>query len=405
LGPGTESGVAENIVTGECQQATDRDGVERSRSTAEGLRGSKVMKPLFSLDSSLSSRREFLYSISALALLQTVKPAAPALKTYGIAYTSFPIRMRQAAQAAEQGAGPAIPAEKFIDLCKSFGGDGCQMAFSQLVSTDEDYLKRIRRAAEDKGMFLELSLSGQVLEDPAEFARVASVAQQLGVTRARVAINGRRYEEFFEMKKWKDFAARWQQVLLQAEPTLRQHKLSIGIENHKEWLADELATMLKKASSPYLGACVDFGNNLALLEDSVEVAEKLAPYAVTTHLKDMAVAPSEEGFLLSEVPLGQGILPLTKIMEVLRRSRSDIHFCLEMITRDPLKVPYLDDKYWVTYDKRDNAKIEKFKATILSKASASPLPKISGMSSQRMLAVEDDNLRRCVAYAKRTLGL
>jgi sugar phosphate isomerase/epimerase len=313
--------------------------------------------------------------------------------------------MRQAAQGMEQGAGPAIPAEKFIDLCKSFGGDGCQMAFSQLASTDSDYLKRIRTAAEEKGMFLELSLGGRALEDAEEFARVASAAQQLGVTRARVAINGRRYEEFFELKKFKDFATHWQQVLLQAEPMLKQHQLTVGIENHKEWLVDELAEMLKKVSSPYLGACVDFGNNLALLEDSLEVAEKLSPYVVTTHLKDMALAPSEEGFLLSEVPLGQGILPLAKIMEVLRRGRSDVRFCLEMITRDPLKVPYLDDKYWASHEKRDNAKIEKFKSTLLSKASTTPLPKISGMSSQRMLAVEDDNLRRCVAYAKRTLGL
>src|SRR5215813_6119686 len=360
------------------------------------------MKP-FSLEQPEGTRREFLYSVAALAFVQAVKPGTPsALKTLGIAYTSFPIRTRQADQGGE---GPAIPAEKFIDLCKSFGGDGCQMSLSQLASTDEDYLKRLRGALEDKGMFLELSLGGKVLADAEEFARVASVAQQLGVTRARVAINGRRYEEFPDLQKWKEFASHWRQVLLEAEPMLKQHKLTVGIENHKEWLVDELVDILKKASSPYLGACVDFGNNLALLEDSLPVAEKLAPYAVTTHLKDMAVAPSDEGFLLSEVPLGQGITPLAKIMEVLRRGRSDIHFCLEMITRDPLKVPYLDDKYWASYEKRDNAKIERFKASVLSKAWTKPLPKISGMSSQRMLAVEDDNVRRCVAYAKRTLGL
>lgn len=360
------------------------------------------MKP-FSHDQPEGTRREFLYSVSALALTQAVRPGMPAaLKTFGIAYTSFPIRSRQAGQA---GDGPAIPAEKFIDLCKSFGGDGCQIAFSQLVSTDEVYLKRLRAALEDKGMFLELSLGGKVLADPEEFVRVASVARQLGVTRARVAINGRRYEEFSDLKEWKEFANHWQQVLLQAEPMLKQHKLTIGIENHKEWLADELAEMLKKASSPYLGACVDFGNNLALLEDSLQVAEKLAPYAVTTHLKDMAVASSEEGFLLSEVPLGEGITPIAKIMEVLRRNRSDIRFCLEMITRDPLKVPFLDDQYWASHEKRDALKIETFKTSVLSKASMKPLPKISGMSSQRMLAVEDDNIRRCVAYAKRTLGL
>jgi sugar phosphate isomerase/epimerase len=359
------------------------------------------MKPS-SLHNLPRTRRDFLRSLSAITLLQIARPTpVSALKSFGIAYTSFVVRSRQA-QSAD---GPAIPAEKYIDLCKSFGADGCQMAFSQLTSTDEDYLARVRRAVESKGMFLEFSLGGRSLEDPEEFARIASVAQQLGVTRARVAINGRRYEEFFELKKFAEFRTRWQQILLQSEPMLKQHKLAIGIENHKEWLVDELVEMLKKTGSPYLGACVDFGNNLALLEDPLDVAEKLAPYAVTTHLKDMAVAPSEEGFLLSEVPLGQGILPLAKIMEVLRRRRSDIHFCLEMITRDPLKVPYLDDKYWASHEKRDMAKIEKFKTTVLSKASTTPLPKVSGLSSQRMLAVEDDNIRKCVAYAKRTLGL
>ena len=141
---------------------------------------------LFSHDHLKGTRREFLQSMSALALVQTVKPAIPStLRTLGIAYTSFPVRSRQAGQGGE---GPAIPAEKYIDLCKSFGSDGCQMAFSQLVSTDEDYLKRLRRAVDDKGMFLELSLGGRILADADEFARVASVAQQLGVTRARVAI-------------------------------------------------------------------------------------------------------------------------------------------------------------------------------------------------------------------------
>jgi sugar phosphate isomerase/epimerase len=353
-----------------------------------------------------ASRRGFLYSTSALLISQLVKVKDTSPQgAFGIAYTSFPIRTRQIGQSQDQGEGPVIPAEKFVDLCKSFGGDGCQMDIAQLTSTDPEYLKRIRFALEEKGMFLEISVNANLLKDKDAFASAASTARELGVSRIRAALNGRRYEEFFEMKQWKDFVSYWQATLQSAEPTLKQYRLQVGVENHKDWLADELADLLRRVASPYLGACVDFGNNLALLEDSVEVAQKLAPYAVTTHLKDMAVSEYDQGFLLSEVPLGQGILPLAKIMEVLRRSKPDIHFCLEMITRDPLKVPYLDDKYWATYEKRDPSRTDKFKSSILSQASNKPLPKISGMSSARMLAVEDENIRRCVAYSKRTLGL
>ena len=92
-----------------------------------------------------TTRRDFLYSVSSLVVSQLirVKEAAPP-GAFGIAYTSFPIRTRQLGQAASEGVDTVIVAEKFIDLCKSFGGDGCQMDLSQLSSTDESYLKRLR---------------------------------------------------------------------------------------------------------------------------------------------------------------------------------------------------------------------------------------------------------------------
>lgn len=357
----------------------------------------------------MTSRREFLYSVSAMAAASFIEPAAePAVKSYGIAYTSFPIRMRQAREAAGSpgNQGPAMPAEKFIDLCQSFGGDGCQMDFSQLASTDIDYLKRIRAQFEAKGMFMELAVRARALESEDEVARIAAVAHQLGVSRLRVAcLSGRRYEDFHEMAKWKEFVAHWQKTLEKAEPVLKKHKLLVGVENHKDWLADEQVAMLKRIGSEYLGACVDFGNNVALLEDSLEVAEKLAPYAVTTHLKDMAVRPYDEGFELSEVALGDGATPLAEIISTLRKHRGDIHICLEMITRDPLKVPYKTDHYWITHERRDEARIHKFENTVIKQSWTKPLPRISGLSAAQALAFEDDNLRRSAAYAKQTLKL
>lgn len=325
--------------------------------------------------------------------------------SFGIAYTSFPIMTRQIRQAMADR-GPSLPAEKFIDLCQSFGSDGCQMDFAQLISTEADYLKRIRAQLEEKEMFLELSVSGKMLEGTEAFEKVAAVAQALGVSRLRTALlSGRRYEDFSHLNKWKEFADRWQQTLRRIEPVLRQHKLLVGIENHKDWLADELAEMLGRASSRYLGACVDFGNNLALLEDPLEVAQKLAPYVVTTHLKDMALKPYDLGFELSEVPLGAGFLPLAKIVGILRRARPDVRFCLEMITRDPLKVPYHTDGYWATYEKRDAARIREFESSLLGKFSAKQLPRVSNLTSALMLAAEDENIRRSAAYAKQTLEL
>jgi hypothetical protein len=119
----------------------------------------------------------------------------------------------------------------------------------------------------------------------------------------------------------------------------------------------------------------------------------------------MAVRSIDRGFELSEVPLGTGMLPLAQLVDIVRKAKPDVHFCLEMITRDPLVVPYKDDKYWVTFDGRDAARIERFERTVLSRAWTKPLPRITGLTPPEQLAAEDENLRQSVKYAKETLKI
>jgi 3-oxoisoapionate decarboxylase len=331
---------------------------------------------------------------------------APA-RRFGIAYTSFAVRLRQGRdliRGTAAGAG-GFPAEAFVDLCQSFGADGCQMDTTQLTSTDDAYLAGVRRRIHERGLFLELSVSGKVLESAPRFAEIAALAQKLGAARLRVALlHGRRYEDFRTKEQWEEFAGHWRRTLPKAKPWLEDARLPVGIENHKDFRIHELVELIRSVDTPYLGACVDFGNNVAFLEDPLELAEALAPYAVTTHLKDMAVRPYEHGFELSEVPLGQGFLPLARMVEVLRQRQANLPLCLEMITRDPLRVPYLHDEYWTTFGGRDDRRIERFRAEVLSKAWTEPLPRISGLPIDGMIAAEDDNVRRCAAFAREKLG-
>ena len=324
-------------------------------------------------------------------------------KGYGIAWTSIPVWTSLARQRTPSQ-NPLVGAEEFIELCHSHGAGIAQIGYDQLASTNPEYLKKVRRLLEEREIVLELGVNARLLQSEELFAPVANVASELAVRCLRVAcLGGRRYETFQEMKSWQEFARHWKRVLRESEPMLRRHRLRVGIENHKDWLADEQVEILKSISSPWLGACIDFGNNLALLEDSLEVVKKLAPYAVTTHLKDMAVRPSEEGFELSEVVLGEGITPLREIVRLLRRVDRELPIVLEMITRDPLKVPYKTDRYWATYAERDLARIARFERGVLSRASSKPLPHISQLTTEKALLVENENLRRCSEYARNIL--
>jgi sugar phosphate isomerase/epimerase len=194
-----------------------------------------------------------------------------------------------------------------------------------------------------------------------------------------------------------------------AEPVLRKHQIKLAIENHKDWRFAEHIAWLKRLGSEWVGVCVDTGNNIALCEDSTELAEAYAPYAVFCHIKDMAVDEYEQGFLLDEVPMGEGLLDLPKIVGILRRANPNIIIDLEMITRDPLKIPVLTDKYWVTFDNsysplpgRDLARTL---AMVRAKRSKTPLPQLSQLSLEEQVKAEDANNLKCIAYARRYLDL
>jgi hypothetical protein len=133
--------------------------------------------------------------------------------------------------------------------------------------------------------------------------------------------------------------------------------------------------------------------------------ETLAPFVVTTHLKDMAVKPTADGFELSEVPLGEGILPLADMIATLRKQRPDVPMCLEMLTRDPLQVPYKTDHYWIAMDRPAPSALAAFEQHVLSRASATPLPHITGLAPADQIALEDELVRRSMEYGRNVLKL
>ena len=55
------------------------------------------------------------------------------------------------------------------------------------------------------------------------------------------------------------------------------------------------------------------------------------------------------------MPLGQGMLPLDRYVRAIRSARPDAALCLEMITRDPLRVPFRSERYWVAFERRARA--------------------------------------------------
>ncbi len=334
------------------------------------------------------TRREFGMSAAAAAVLQP----PPIRSGLGFSPDCFVIARP-----------PRTPLE-YMEKAYSVGAGGAQ-AYFDAKSMEPANLKKLRSRVEELGMFLEIT-TRLPEEDTTAFENGIKAAKEAGAKCLRaVCLGGRRYETFSDLESWKKFVVDSKAKIARAVPLLEKHKFALGVENHKDWIMEEMVPLLKSYSSEYLGSCIDFGNNVSLLEQTMDVAEALAPFVITTSIKDVAVEEYEEGFLLSEVPLGEGIVDVKKAVGILRQARPKVNITLDMLTRDPLKVPCLTDKYWATFPQRNGRHLAKMLSVVRQNKPAKPLLRVSQLDRETQLKVELENLRKCVVYARDELGL
>ena len=294
-----------------------------------------------------------------------------------------------------------------LEHCRSLGLGAVRM---NLPSPDLDAVRQLRKKVESYGMRVIISLAPpkEAAAVPTYDAAVRAVSE-LGAVTTHASFTARRYEEFDTFEAFKASFERHQRSVERAEPILRKHKVKLAIENHKGWRAAEHVAWIERLGSEWVGACYDFGNNIALCEDPAETLRLLAPVTIYVSFKDMAVEPHADGFLLSEMALGDGMLDIPGMVKVLQQKDQNMIFALEMITREPLTIPVFTQKYWATFDDsysplpgRDLARILEIVRTTPPKR---PLTRTAGLSAAEALKLEDEMIARSIAWARKNLSL
>ena len=117
----------------------------------------------------------------------------------------------------------------------------------------------------------------------------------------------------------------------------------------------------------------------------------------------------EDGFLLSEVALGDGFLDIPKMVADLQARDPEIVFALEMITREPLQIPVFTDQYWITFDDEYSPLPGRDLARMLDIVRKNPpkkgLTRTAGLTPEQGLALENDLIDRSIAFARQHLNL
>lgn len=341
-------------------------------------------------------------ALAATAALPVLTVAAEATAKCTLGLVAYNVGLRRKLLAERDPKFDLFEPLTLLKHCRTLGAGGMQASLGAL---DAGKVRGLRDYAEQQGLFIDGIVNPP--KDDADLSRFEAeirTAAEIGVQAVRtVVMPGRRYEQFKSAAEVRESRERARKMLELARPIVEKHRVRFAVENHKCERLDERLALYKHLNCDCIGACVDTGNSFALLDDPYEVVEALAPYAFTVHLKDQAVLEYDEGFLLADIPLGQGCFDLRRMVEALRRAQPKLRFNLELITRDPLKVTCLTEQFWSVFPGvigRDLARTLR----IVREHPADNLQYLAKLSLDEQVVLEETNVQASLGYAREKLG-
>jgi sugar phosphate isomerase/epimerase len=103
----------------------------------------------------------------------------------------------------------------------------------------------------------------------------------------------------------------------------KDNGVKLAVENHIDFTSDEILQLLGEVDSPSFGLNFDTGNFLRLLDDPIAGMEKLAPFVLATHVKDLMPdknAKPTDWHFFAGVPVGKGLIDNETLAKLLYKA-------------------------------------------------------------------------------------
>jgi sugar phosphate isomerase/epimerase len=198
------------------------------------------------------------------------------------------------------------------------------------MDLDKD-IPRIRDFAKSNGMYVELGSSGT---SPEELTPYIKAAEKTGAKLLRIFIGGSCLDgREIVAERTKKAKKELEQAVKIAEAA----DVDIAVENHGDVFLEDLENIME-IDSNNIGICYDSGNFAFTGEDPLEAVEILGDRIICTHIKDVCEEqkfPDAKPFATVKRPvhfcaLGEGNLPIRKIVDAILAKKPDINITLEI---------------------------------------------------------------------------
>lgn len=297
---------------------------------------------------------------------------------------------------------------------------------ANLESLETPYLQRLRNRADELDLRIEIGMRSFERHSTTFDPALGSGEEQLAtMLRAADVVGSPIVRCFLGMQADRMGDVPFDQHIAEAVRTLRAAApiaerlgITIAIENHGgvDLLAPELRDLIEAVGSGFVRVCLDTGNPPYAAEDALLAAEILAPYVVTTHLRDTRIWATDSGAMVQWAPTGEGNVDLRRIVEIVERHAPDSALDLEIITGvAPKEIPYFDpdSDFWHMYPGMRARDFARFVA-IAQGGTAEPLDQLClepGVWApppdqlDAFRAQQRDHFERSITYCRDILGL
>lgn len=311
----------------------------------------------------------------------------------------------------------------YLDYAKKIGLDIVHFSdMDPFDSLDPGYLREVKARADELGLLIEAGM-GSICPTSATFRhdRGSAVEQATRLIEAAEVLGSPVVRCFLGSSADRQSALPLEAHIQSTVDTCvsvrglcRDKGVKLAIENHAGDLQGrELKELVERAGPETVGVCIDNGNPLWTLEDPMVTLEHLAPYVVTSHVRDTSVWPHPRGAAVQWVAMGDGNTGLKMWIDEFKARCPQVPVTLEIITGGaPRVMPYLEKDFWAPYQTvlaHEFARFEKlvregqpFMGTMLTAPYSPDLPpeyRAALVAQQRV------DLERSVRYCKEELGL
>jgi len=213
---------------------------------------------------------------------------------------------------------------KLMDEAVSLGLDGLHITAADCESTEENSLKKIRDSARERGLYLEYNFSLDEKWDPRltnTLEEGIAIAQKLGADIGKVSMDLKRPRPLCASRHHPEVMRQLEDLVQRlhvAAPIAEAAGVKLALENHTDSFSSEVLWLIDQVNHPFVGACVDTANALAVTEDPMVAIESLAPRSFTNHFDDHRIEIEPYGFRYTGVALGDGDIDLKRAYEIIR---------------------------------------------------------------------------------------